>query len=278
MLSRPVIAATTACVTPLQRHGRLAGAVAVRSASASIDSSSYNVKDLLLQISELKQDKVSAEKDKEDLRQARALAEQAMLLVEKAKDELKEANEKTITLLEEDKEKLQRDLFEAKIKAMALTDMRFLLEVSCKSVFKGVTATAATQSLAKEVLNPQNLTATKLQLYDDAKGWLKLLMGKNTSDTLYKDEEQRVCKQFPGLYSILSADFHQRRPGVSTDDPGMYIGGKPFSVRAAVAILVLEAQKREVFDIEPIYFCDDQFIPKFQLSRGVITKLAPISS
>jgi len=264
MLSRPVIAATTACVTPLQRHGRLAGAVAVRSASASIDSSSYNVKDLLLQISELKQDKVSAEKDKEDLRQARAL--------------LEKANEKTITLLEEDKEKLQRDLFEAKIKAMALTDMRFLLEVACKSVFKGVTATAATQSLAKEVVNPQNLTATKLQLYDDAQDWLKFLLGKNTSDTLEKSEEQQVCRQLPGLYSLLSADFHQRRAGVSTDDPGMYIGGKPFSVRAAVAILVLEAQKREVFDIEPIYFCDDQFIPKFQLSRGVITKLAPISS
>jgi len=156
--------------------------------------------------------------------------------------------------------------------------MRFLLEVSCKSVFKGVTATAATKALAKKVLDPQDFTARKLQLNVDAQDWLKLLLGENTSEHVYKDAEQKVCKELPGLYSTLNLDFHHHRAGVPTDDPGMYIGGKPFPVRAAVAILVLEAQKREVFDIEPIYFCNDQFIPEFQLSRGVIINLEPVSS
>ena len=244
-----MLLATHAYVAPLQPHGRLTGAVVV--GSASVDVSSYKVNDLLQQIKDLKEDKA-------DLRSARASLEQA-------KDEV-------IALLKEEKTNLQKDLFQANIKAMAVTDTRFLLEVCSKSIYKGVSTTIATQELAKQVLDPQDLSAKKLTV--KAQGWLKELTGATKLD---KDLERNVCKLFSGLYTNLSLDHHHRK-GVPTDDPGMYIGGKHLPVRLCVAILILEGQDNGVFDPEPIYFCDDSYNPQFELSRGHINEFKSKSS
>mmetsp|Transcript_14845 Transcript_14845/g.48427 ORF Transcript_14845/g.48427 Transcript_14845/m.48427 type:complete len:261 (-) Transcript_14845:294-1076(-) len=220
------------------------------------DVSSYNVKDLRLQIKDLKEDKV-------DLRSARR---EAMASLEKALASVELSKDKLIQNLEEQKADLKKDLFEANIKAMAVTDTRFLLEVAAKSRYKGVSATAATQELAKLVLEPPDLTSRKL--YGDAQDWLKDLKGDSTLDT---NDERNVCKLFAELFTNLSLDHHHQN-GLPGEDPGMYIGGKHFPVRAAVAILVLEAQKQGAFDLEPIYFCDDTYNPQFKLSGGQISK------
>eukprot|EP00635_Sarcinochrysidales_sp_CCMP3193_P002569 CAMPEP_0118889024 /NCGR_PEP_ID=MMETSP1166-20130328/145_1 /TAXON_ID=1104430 /ORGANISM="Chrysoreinhardia sp, Strain CCMP3193" /LENGTH=112 /DNA_ID=CAMNT_0006827607 /DNA_START=61 /DNA_END=395 /DNA_ORIENTATION=+ len=76
------------------------------------DVSSYNVKDLRLQIKDLKEDKV-------DLRSARR---EAMASLEKAMASMELSKDKLIQNLEEQKADLKKDLFEANIKAMAVTD------------------------------------------------------------------------------------------------------------------------------------------------------------
>jgi hypothetical protein len=120
--------------------------------------------------------------------------------------------------------------------------------------------------LAKVDSNLENNKLTPL-----AKKWLEALNGGMPVD---KSLEASTCRELKDIYHGLSLSPHYLR-GFNN---GFYIGGHPLPTRGAIAILILTAQTEKKFEVEPIYFADEQYNKQCELRGGNVFDTPPSSS
>ena len=89
-----------------------------------------------------------------------------------------------------------------------------------------------------------------------------------------KSLEASTCRELKDIYHGLSLNKHYL-PGFNS---GLYIGGLPLPTRGAVAILILTAQTGGDFNVDPIYFADEQYNTQYELKGGDVFPVSSSSS
>jgi hypothetical protein len=123
-----------------------------------------------------------------------------------------------------------------------------------------MSATAASKELAKLVKVDRNLDNSKLM--DDAKAWCEELCEIEKMEL----NQTGVSKEIADIFHGLSLDAHY----LKNYKTGLYIGGKQYPTRAAVAVLILKAQVKQSFTVGPIYYCDENYNVLAKLEDGNI--------
>jgi hypothetical protein len=130
-----------------------------------------------------------------------------------------------------------------------------------------LSATKASQELANSVTRDSD----RSKLDTEATSWLtELCLIENMTC-----EVAPVSTELNSVYHNLSLDMHHLP---SYYQEGLYIGGRAFPTRAAIAILILKAQSEKNLMVGPIFYCDENYQVLATLDHGNVTAIEKVTA
>jgi hypothetical protein len=137
-----------------------------------------------------------------------------------------------------------------------------------------LSATKASQQLANSVTRDGD----RSKLDTEATSWLtELCLIENKKCEV--ELEQPVSTELNSVYHNLSTtiflDLHYLP---SYYQEGLYIGGRAFPTRAAIAILILKAQSEKNLMVGPIFYCDKNYQVLATLDHGNVTAIEKVTA